>query len=805
MTLEKKLRRSLGIPDDAEKVLIFTESSHWDPNWLYTSKEYFKRFVQKNLDMAIGELQKEPRRVYSVENVFFLKMYWDHNPGKRDAPRDLINEGRLRLMSSAVTSADTILPRVEAILRDMLIGQEWLRSNGIAREPKLAYFPDSFGSSPFLPSLLNAAGFDRTAITRLDGMYFPGCDLEPKWRFPRPGSSAELLLKKERSLDFVWRDKNGGEVLAHWNAFTYGQGDMLAYLGISRVYLAKLAISLRTGWHIARRIHQYVKALSPFSRTPYMLCPIGFDFVEPIPDLISLLDRYNREYYPKTGIWVVNAGLDDYLALIENYRDRLPVLELDPNPYWTGFYTSRPKLKKRCYLLLEKLLLAEKLAFLPENRGAEKRILQELEEPWWCAAVSNHHDFITGTSTDRVVEGEQIPCLERAIKTADEVIENLTPPLKKEHKDNGLSPPKWFRDGDKILIETAHYRIEIGESRGGAITDLRFKDGVPLLTGVSNDLVSYRDSGGLWRMGYEFLGGVWKESMKASNSRVKVEVVEHDGAVEILSSTLLNGEEILGRIWLENDSPLIYFRVEGKMKEGYSLIVRFMTTVSSERISMHAPGGVVDRPWRRIYNPTFWPLHRFAHIRDDSTGHGIAILQPFPGAISYSPDGKIELVAMRSAVREKAFGILGIPGNPVSAHKHERYEYEYAVLFTKRGDWKENKIHLLAKNLSTPWREAEEKDLLKIADSVVEVDPPDVEVVAVKPASRGEGVIVRLYAPFVPEKTVKIKPSFGVAKAFLCDARERDVEGLKVENNSAFVKMPGSIATIRLIPEERCL
>ena len=78
-----------------------------------------------------------------------------------------------------------------------------------------------------------------------------------------------------------------------------------------------------------------------------MLCPIGFDFVEPIPDLVALLDRYNRNHFPTTGVWVANAGLDDYLGLIEPFQDALPVLELDPNPYWTGFYTSRPPLLKQ--------------------------------------------------------------------------------------------------------------------------------------------------------------------------------------------------------------------------------------------------------------------------------------------------------------------------------------------------------------------------------------------------------------------------------------------------------------------------
>ncbi|MCD6400379.1 MAG: hypothetical protein J7L73_00475, partial [Anaerolineales bacterium] len=431
LSSELQLRRRLGIPDGAERVLIFSESSHWDPNWLFTSEEYFERFVHNNLDVAIEELQRESRRVYSIECMFFLRMYWDRYPAQRNKIRTLVNEGRLRLTSSGITTADTLLPSAEAILRDLLIGQEWLRANGIEQEPKLAYFTDSFGCSPTLPSLLKAAGFDRTAITRIDGMYFMGCDLEPAKRFPRAGSSAERLLTQERSLDFIWRDKNGAQVLCHWNAFTYGQGDMLAFAGVSRVYLAHLAISMRSDRHIARRIKQFVAQLTPYSRTPYMLCPIGFDFVEPIPDLIALFDRYNQNHYPSTGVFAVNAGLDDYLALIETYQEKLPVLELDPNPYWTGFYTSRPTLKRRCRNLVDDLLLAEKLSFLPENNGADETISQEIEDAWWQAVVSNHHDFITGTSPDRVVEEEQIPWLTQAADSVDAVIDRFASAIPK--------------------------------------------------------------------------------------------------------------------------------------------------------------------------------------------------------------------------------------------------------------------------------------------------------------------------------------------------------------------------------------
>jgi hypothetical protein len=88
---EKSIRAKLGIPLDAEHVLIFTESNHRDPNWLYTSEEYYQRFVKDNLDLAIEELQRESRRIYSIECMFFLRMYWERCPHRRSKIRQFVN------------------------------------------------------------------------------------------------------------------------------------------------------------------------------------------------------------------------------------------------------------------------------------------------------------------------------------------------------------------------------------------------------------------------------------------------------------------------------------------------------------------------------------------------------------------------------------------------------------------------------------------------------------------------------------------------------------------------------------------
>lgn len=809
----RTLRDFLGIPADARRVIIFAETSHWDPNWLYTSQEYYDRFVQKQLDQALSGLLSDPRRVYSIECMFFLRMYWERNPQQHATIRKLVNQRRLRLTSSGVTTADTLLPGPEAILRDFLLGQEWLRRNGMTQEPKLAYFSDSFGCSSALPSLLRAAGFEQTTITRVDGMYFPGFERHDPKKYPRPGSTAERLLKDERTLDFLWRDRAGAQILCHWNAFSYGQGDLLAHRGFSRIYLFPLAIPDRSERNVARRIRRFVEQLEPYSLTPYLFCPIGFDFVPPIPNLVSLLDRYNRRRYPSTGIWALNAGLDDYLDLVNTYRDQLPLIELDPNPYWTGFYGSRPALKKRCHALVDELLLAEALSCLPENSQAAQKLPEDLERAWWTAALANHHDFITGTSPDRIVDEEQVPWLEGALQVSSEKIEQLAPG--QENLDalsaspcrpEGGDLPRWSREHGRLRVQTPYYTVVLAEEAGGSI--VRAEDptsGTLLLEGVSNDLISYKDSGGLWRMGYEFAGGIWEQRDQSSKHRARLVVSERNGGLEVSWVSVLDGEEIQRAMWFHRDSPIIRFRLHGRAPKRRTVIVSFSTAVTANGFLMDTPGGVVSRSCEKVYSPTFWPFQHFLHIRDGDSGRGLAHYQDLPGAASFASNGELQVVALRNAPRERAYHVFPVSGTPAKGYERDAFTFVYGLEFTSGGDWIENELpqKAYARTLN-PWADLSHTCLRQLAGGQIHTDRTDVWVMANKPARRGKGRIVRLYTLAAPHETVALSIARPfrdqeIREAYLCDARERDIQALEVRDGVVHVPLPGTIASVRLI------
>jgi hypothetical protein len=807
---EYALRSSLGIPADASRVLVFGETSHWDPNWLHTTEEYYRLCIPRILGRALRALEEEPRRVFSIESLFFLQLYWERNSDQRDLLRRLVNQRRLRLTGTGITTPDTVLPDTEAILRDYAAGQHWLAEHDMDVEPRLAYLPDDFGHSPALPTLLVALGLDLVAITRIDGMYFIGSDYRAKSAFPLPGSSAELLSRELKTGDFVWRGPDGSEVLCHWNAHTYFQGDLLAHLGVVRWMDRIYGCSWRTESHVARRIRGFVRDLAPLARTPYLFCPIGGDFNGPIAGLVELLDRHNRTRYSTTGVWTLNAGLDDYLALVGCHRSELPVVTLDPNPYWMGFYASRPEAKRRSNRTVRKLVIGEKLVaslrLQASGGGAaapeiESEIEAELGRAWDIVLLSNHHDFITGTSPDRIWHEEQQPWLEQAEQLADDAlgrIRALRPVVPKKPAER---PPGWvLRDG-VLVVETDHYRVVMSEHAGGCITSYRLA-GSPreLVSAPANDLIAYHDTGGLWRMGHEFRGGTFVERCRASRLPARIRVDEVDDRVEVRVESELDRRPFVRWLWFRNGTPLLRMRLSGSARRRRTVTCRFPTRIEAADLTMDVPGGIVRRPAHKLYQPTFWPARSFVHLRDPHQGHGLAAFLGGPAAVTSDGAGCLEWIAVRYAPRETAFGVLPIPAHPASGTDPHEAELDYAVWATRSGDARDNRLpNHVRQALRAAMFPPDEVDLDDLANSVMLIDRQDAQVTALKRPYRGSGLVVRL-ARFA-EDPVDVRlscPSRPIRAAALCDARERFVCALDVRDGTALVPLRYAIASVHV-------
>lgn len=834
---ESAFRQALGIPQDAQKVLLFTESSHWDPNWMLTSKGYFHLRVKRNLDQAIRELLREPRRVYSCECAFFVKMYWDNDSSCQDSVRDLLNSRRLRLMGSGVTTPDTIIPSEEALIRDYLIGQQWYLENGIDVEPDLAYFPDSFGHTPGMPALLRSLGIANVAICRIDGQYFLGCETESPKKYPKPNTSAELLSKFEKTQDFQWVSSDGSKIQAHWVAYGYGQGELLAHSGFTRVAGAPLAVPNRAGSHVAMRIGKYVKQLSKHAKTPYLLCPIGFDFSAPIPGLVGLLDDYNETYYPDSGVWALNAGLDDYFKLVSYHADKLPSLALDPNPYFSGFYTSRPSIKTRSRQLVDNLIATETRGVLDELAkvgppDTSKTINDQLASAWWIAATSNHHDFITGTSPDRVVRKEQRPWLSRANDLTNSLGQQFSKSIAEAHLQSTKSQGQEVvvkRDGSKLKLTVPTLGTAVfDESRGGCLVSLSSPSSKNLLADFpSFDVVSYLDHGGLWRMGNEYSGGRFTRLSRVSDSEVALEVVDNkDGVIHLVATSKFGERKLIRHFWLgasyeDVEIPYIRFRCEYTIPNSHTISCMVGLPETYTSFEMDCPGDVISRSPMNHFDPTFWPVQSFADFRV-AQQEGVSLFLERPLAVSLhcptsgsrfakkllentSAGSIVETILMRNAPKERYLGALPIPGFPARGHDPGPHSIDLALGFSNGGTWKSNQLFRVPMQI---WQDnySDNSSLVvssyQILQSAIEIESPMIVPLAMKHAHRGEGIIIRLrsYAQEKVSTQLSLR-SAKISKAVLCDGRERDLIALSVVDGRVQLECDSAITTVRISTE----
>lgn len=806
---EQRLRERLAIPSTSTEVMVVAESSHWDPNWLLSSDRYYRSCVRPTLDQALDALRAEPRRVFSLECMFFVDLYWRDRPERRSEFVDLVNAGRLRFTGCGVTTPDTLLPEDEMLLRDLLVGQEWLRARGMDQEPRLLYLPDSFGHSPGLPALLHAAGIEHAAVCRIDGMRFPGADLESAANFPRPGTSAAQLLAAGTA-DFVWRAADGSEVLTHWMAHGYGHGDMIASGGLTRMMALPTAWPNRRPAHVDARVDSYLDTLRTVARTPYRLLAIGADFVRPIPRLVELLDDWNDRHHDRTGTWLVNASAQDYLDLVSFHRNDLPVIEFDPNPYWMGFYATRPELKAAARDLGRRLLAVdaqEATSTLTPDSPAAKPTAQR--PAWWIAATSNHHDFVTGTAPDRVAHGEQAAWLAKAIASAPwpDTPPNSDPdPSDHPSPDATPGEPLAVRsDGHRTAVVAQWGTATFDPKLGGALVSLTDGSGAEMLTGPSLELRSYSDSGGLWRLGNEIHGGRWSLTDRSTDHRANVRVdLDGDGeTAHVHVRMTLAGRTSILEHTIRSDDPTILTASSVDVPRRRTVTLAVQQVANPTGVTMHQPGGLVDRPLRRWYEPTYWPLHSFAVTQVDqkepSASRAFAVAAAAPTGVHLDGDGTVEVIVARTAVKEVAFGVI-----PVMAPAWGLAWARQAAVIA--WGWHSPVRHRGTVDLGRHLCAAADRAVGRtVPNWPVHLSDPDVEIAAVKPADRGPGTIVRLrnWAPSASPSNVLVSlgPHLGteLVDAWLTDSRERDIARLSLTAGGVDVAVSRHITSIRLI------
>lgn len=652
---------TLALIAKAERVAFIIPFSHWDTDWHDSFPNYVKR-SDGNILNAIQMAKADPRFRYTLEQVYFVQHFWGAYPEHRADLKAAIERGQITFAWAGLTQPETSLVAPAVQVRNLQLGQDWITETfGPDFVPRTAWQSDAFGNSAAFPIVLTAHDIPYLFI----GRWQHRCDPDYDDCAPLPH-------------------------LFYWRSPAADSSVLVAYL------------SYPNAWDAIHRLPDEVEQVSAlrayveeqFARTDskYAFIPMGSDFIDPLPNVVSLVDRWNAA--DQKTILVI---ADPATAFRHIASQPLPEVTVDLNPIWQAFYNTRPFAKIADKESEYFLTAADKFGLLLNSTPSTA---------WETAAVNAHYDNVGAVSFDWVWDSTQRPRFEQAVSTAADdlsatltqiangiesplIIFNPTSWARSEviEINGGLDLPGaqrlaantiairadsvpaigWTARGDglgrppaqtakavmaandgAVTLSNGLVSVTLDPAHGGAFSNLSISGLPNLLSTYGDDITYWEDDGDVY--GASFGDEIARESRTTATITV---LAEGPLLARARVNFTLGGQPITKTVTLRADSPLIEVRLDLRALPGSSVIAHTPTTLETETRtddlgfaafthevdnSPIVPGDVTYR--RKIFYPfTYW---------SDVSANGASLALITHGLQGLGGAGSLNLLLVRS-------------------------------------------------------------------------------------------------------------------------------------------------------------
>ncbi|KAK7930611.1 hypothetical protein WMY93_007006 [Mugilogobius chulae] len=384
--------------------------THDDVGWLKTVDQYFygdrndiqHAGVQYILDSVVDQLLKNPqRRFIYVETAFFYRWWKRQDEDMRNNVRTLVNQGRLEFVNGGWCMSDEAATHYSSVIDQMTLGLRFLNETfGECGRPRVAWHIDPFGHAREHASMFAQMGYDGFFFGRLDYQ-----DREQR----QMTLDQELLWRASDSLTPPMADLLTGILPNGYNppeGFCWDQSCDDAPIR-DDPDLEDYNVD-----DVVQRFIQTAKDQATVYKTNHIIMTMGSDF--------------QYETALKT---------DDFFP----YAD-------DAHDFWTGYFTSRPALKRYERISNGLLQVCNQLEVLggsssrngPFGKGDSHTMRKSL-------AVAQHHDAVSGTSKQHVAN-DYARRLSSGWSTCQVVVSNSLSAL------SGSTAPRVYCDNLNISV-----------------------------------------------------------------------------------------------------------------------------------------------------------------------------------------------------------------------------------------------------------------------------------------------------------------------------------------------------------------
>ncbi|XP_072346983.1 lysosomal alpha-mannosidase [Scyliorhinus torazame] len=389
--------------------------THDDVGWLKTVDQYYygghtdiqRAGVQYILDSVIPQLQDDPAKRFIYVEVAFFHLWWQNQSDRmKTLVKQLVSEGRLEFVNGGWCMNDEATTHYNSIIDQMTLGFQFLNDTfGECGRPRVAWHIDPFGHSREQASLFAQMGFD--------GFFFGRLDYQDK-------QNRENLKDMEQ----VWRasvnlPKPNGDLFTGVLPNGYNPPSMLCWDVLCSdepikddkdmdEYNVDQIVS-----YFIQTAHQQAKHY----RANHIIMTMGSDFHFQNADmwyknLDKLIKYVNAAQNNGSDVNVLYSTPSCYLYGLNKANLTWSVKTDDFFPYadgahqfWTGYFTSRPALKRYERLSNNLLQVCNQLEVLAASRShsgpygiGDSSVLRK------AMGVAQHHDAVSGTEKQHVAD-----------------------------------------------------------------------------------------------------------------------------------------------------------------------------------------------------------------------------------------------------------------------------------------------------------------------------------------------------------------------------------------------------------------
>ena len=407
--------------DDRTLRIHLVPHTHDDVGWLKTPHQYYYGFnntiqqaaVKYILDTAVAALSQNPARTFTYVESAFFSMWWEEQTDDtKSLVKQLVANGQLSFVNGGWCMHDEAATHYMGMIDQTTLGHQFLKKE-LGVVPRVGWQLDPFGHSATQASLLSSkAGFDALYFGRIDyqdlqrrhdeqqceGFWSASSNLDDTTIFwgltgeyggnygPPPGFCFDvhcnenylvgqdddtILARMVELVKFlkVQSDRTKGRniMLTMGEDFNY-ENAFIYYENIEKMISSLMEFQESGRIDVATILAPRFDKLNMFYSNPnkYTDCK---------HKEISEAQKMNGPFETKT---------DDFFP----YSDR-------PNGFWTGYFTSRPALKRLERVGSSFLLAARQITAM----GNDALSLNSLEK---AMGTAQHHDAVSGTSKQHV-------------------------------------------------------------------------------------------------------------------------------------------------------------------------------------------------------------------------------------------------------------------------------------------------------------------------------------------------------------------------------------------------------------------